>query len=378
MRSDHDIRRVTLAVTFTLAVSAALPAAADHHFMQIEQVIGGVEGDTSAQAIQLRMRAMFQNNMGAARIRVFDANGENPVMVIDFDTFVPNSQQGDRVLITTAAFNARTTPTTVPDFTMTNPIPESYLAAGSLTFEDDFGTVWWRLSWGGNGYTGSNEGSIFNDDDGNFGPPWPGPLPSDGVQALQFQGAASDLSSSNAADYALTAGAATFTNNARDSFVINDSGGPINATLTDFVVTFGTFISGTLQNLEESDNTFLRARSRFGFLAIEPNVVDLQVGAVTTVQNAALLDLTVEGRINQSGGTSKLRLRNWSTNVFQQVHQYPIGSTEIIETIEDVSAANRVRASDGRIELSIRQSTITTFTVQGFDSFTDHVVIAVH
>jgi hypothetical protein len=42
---------------FALAATLLLPlnrASAAFHFMQIEQVIGGVNGDTTAQAIQLR------------------------------------------------------------------------------------------------------------------------------------------------------------------------------------------------------------------------------------------------------------------------------------------------------------------------------------
>jgi hypothetical protein len=149
------------------------------------------------------------------------------------------------------------------------------------------------------------------------------------------------------------------------------------AVLKDFTVAFGSLISGGLQHLEASDDSRVHARSDLGFVAHEPNVVDLQVGALTTVQDATLLDLTVEGRISQSGGISKLRLRNWSTNSFQQVHQYPIGTTETMEVIGDVPATDRVRRSDGRIELSIRQTMVATFTVMGFDSFTDHVAITV-
>ena len=45
-------------ITALLGVLALQPAAhATFHLMQIEQVIGGVNGDTTAQAIQLRMRA---------------------------------------------------------------------------------------------------------------------------------------------------------------------------------------------------------------------------------------------------------------------------------------------------------------------------------
>jgi len=36
-----------------------------------------------------------------------------------------------------------------------------------------------------------------------------------------------------------------------------------------------------------------------------------------------------------------------------------------------------VRASDGRIELSIRQSAVATFSITGFISSTDQVVIGV-
>ena len=183
----------------------AEPAYAAFHFMQIEQVIGGVNGDTTAQAIQLRMRSSSQNIVAAARIRAFDANGMNPITVINIGANVPNGGTGDRVLITSTNFDALTSPATTPDFAMTNLIPASYLAAGSLTFESDGGIIYWRLSWGGAAYTGSNAGSCTNDNSscptpGDFGPPWPGPLPSTTTMALLFQGSATAQSTTNAAD----------------------------------------------------------------------------------------------------------------------------------------------------------------------------------
>ncbi len=201
---------------------AAGPASATFHWMQIEQVIGGVNGDTTAQAIQLRQRFAGQNLVAPARMRAWDANGQNPVLIVDFTTSVPNGAAGARILIASAGFLSKTTPATVANFSMANLIPASYLAAGSLTFETDTGTViYWRLSWGGANYTGPNNGAIDNDSDGNFGPPYPGTLPSTCVQALQFQGVASAMSTNNAANYALTAGAATFHNNAGTAFVLN-------------------------------------------------------------------------------------------------------------------------------------------------------------
>jgi len=202
---------------------AASPVFATFHFMQIEQVIGGVNGDTSAQAIQLRMRLAGQNLVSQSRIRVHDATGSNPILVLDLTTNVASGAAGRRVLIVSPNFSRYTSPAVVPDFTMTSLIPDSYMAAGSLTFEDDVGTILWRLSWGGAGYTGSTTGSMTNDADGNFGPPVPGALPTTTHQALRFTGTAGALSTNNAAQYAVTAGDATFTNNATTAFTVADA-----------------------------------------------------------------------------------------------------------------------------------------------------------
>jgi len=221
---SRQSKRVALAAGLVAALSSAVEAT--FHFMQIEQVIGGVDGDTTAQAVQLRMRSIGQNLLGGARLWVHDAAGDNPVLLIDFLDAVPNGAAGANVLIASSTFKSTTTPIAVPDFTLTNLIPASYLAAGSMTFENNFGTViYWRLSWGGESYTGSNMGSCVNDDSvcpvaGDFGPPWPGPLPSGGVEALQFQGVFNAVSTNNAADYALTAGPSSWVNNAGEIFAL--------------------------------------------------------------------------------------------------------------------------------------------------------------
>ncbi len=198
-----------------------------NHLMQIEQVIGGVNGDTTAQAIQLRMRSGLQQFVAKTRLRAWDAQGLNPILLTDFGANVLFNGCGVRILIASANFANFTNPPATPDFILTNLIPASYLAAGSITFENDFQTVvWWLLSWGGANYTGSNAGSCTNDDSicpiaGDFGPPWPGPLPSGGCQALQFQGACFAQSTTNAADYALTNRAAVFTRNDNTSFTVS-------------------------------------------------------------------------------------------------------------------------------------------------------------
>jgi hypothetical protein len=189
------------------------------HFMQIEQIIGGVNGDTTAQAIQLRMRFANQNQLGSTRVEVRDAAGANPILLRDFTGIVPQGA-GRRILLTTPSFASYTNIPLVSDFSMAQ-IPASYLAGGQVRFMNDAGTlVYWSVSWGGTGFTGSTSGTSDNDSNGNFGPPVNMALPSTSLQALLFDGAAGDPSTTNLADYILTPGAATFINNAGTSFTL--------------------------------------------------------------------------------------------------------------------------------------------------------------
>ncbi|MHC4717788.1 MAG: hypothetical protein ACYS5V_12520, partial [Planctomycetota bacterium] len=128
--------RTTMLNHVVVAAAAAVVtpwAAASVHLMQIEQAIGGVDGDTGIQAIQLRMRSNFQNQLQQAKLWAHDAAGLNPVLLIDFTTPVASAVVGARVLVASPSFSASTSPAAVPDYVLTNPIPALYLAAGSIT-----------------------------------------------------------------------------------------------------------------------------------------------------------------------------------------------------------------------------------------------------
>jgi hypothetical protein len=235
MKPTFRLHFLVLAFLALITLTAVPPAHATFHLMQIEQVIAGVDGNTTVQAIQLRMRLAFQDQLQESRLVAWDAAGLNPVVVATPDSPVLNNGSGVRVLIATSNFSTFTSPPAAPDFILDHLIPASYLAAGSLTFEDAAGTiVYWRLSWGGAGYTGSNLGSTTNDADGNFGPPFAGPLPSADLRAVRFNKAATALSTTNANDYNLTAAAAQFVNNNGDTYLVQSnptgvpdlSGGP--------------------------------------------------------------------------------------------------------------------------------------------------------
>lgn len=219
----------SLVVGVALAGGLPAPALAAFHLVEIEQVIGGVDGDTSAQAVQLRMRIAGQNLLANnVRLRAWDAAGANPVVLIAFTGANPASNAAcRRILVATPEFEFTSTPpldTVASDYVMTSPIPASYLPAGSLTFENATGTaIYWRVSWGGASYTGAGTVAVTptgSDLDGTMNPPFAGPLPSTGVDALVLTSACNAAPSNNSLQYGLTAGAATFTANDLSTYVV--------------------------------------------------------------------------------------------------------------------------------------------------------------
>jgi hypothetical protein len=187
------------------------------HLIRIEQIIGGVNGDTTAQAVQLRVRSGSQPFIAATRVTAVDATGSNLVILKDFsaaDEATINASQGNRILLATPNFANYTSVPLTPDFIM-DPIPSSYLAAGQVRFTNDAGNLrYWLVSWGGAGYTGIQTGTTDNDANGNFSPAVNGALPSTTLQALRFTPTSvTALSTTNLADYALTAGSSVWINN---------------------------------------------------------------------------------------------------------------------------------------------------------------------
>ena len=66
----HPLSRLTTALALFLIAPLAQAA---FHVMQIEEVIGGVGGSISAQAIQLRMRSAGQNVVASSSLWAADA-----------------------------------------------------------------------------------------------------------------------------------------------------------------------------------------------------------------------------------------------------------------------------------------------------------------
>jgi|GEM_PF-4787959 len=212
-----------LSLVLLLGLMAARASAA-FHSIEIEQVVGGLGGNASAMAIQLRLRSANQNQFGGTpvRIRVWDSTGSNPTVIGTISSNFGSGSSGSRILFATQEFTNLTGFS--PDFTLAV-IPFSYFAGGKITFEQaSDGGVLWSVAWGN--YSGSNTGltpgNLGNDTDGNYGPPFGGSLPINGLGLLFKNG--TNFSTNNAADYAATSGFATVTKNNGSSIVVPEPG----------------------------------------------------------------------------------------------------------------------------------------------------------
>jgi len=325
--------------------------------MQIEQVIGGVNGDVTAQAVQLRMRAPGECVVSLSKLWVRDAAGLNPVLLIDFAANVAGCATGDRVLIASPNFTSLLDNTISPDFILTNLIPESYLAAGTMTFEDNTGNnVYWRLSWGGKGYTGDTTGSMFNDDDGDYGPPFDGPLPADSLQALQFQGSANASSTTNQDDYALTKGASIWTNNADESGTLVET----NITPPDEFNAFRGFLnSGTLDDVLASDDIDLCHDLGITIFPSEAPIT-LDFDGTLPTDSPASLDVTFESSANTPGLELTISMWNYNSNSWQVIGTAAQGfNVDVVRTFAG-NPADHVEAGSGnvRTRYEVRQAGI--------------------
>ncbi len=149
------------------------------------------------------------------------------------------------------------------------------------------------------------------------------------------------------------------------------------ALIEDAVVTFGTLISGTIDDLLESDDEYLRARSRFGFTAIEPNLIRFRIDARTGAKETSFADLRFELRTNTPNGIATVYLRNQFTDALEQVGQHPLPVTEQTLELSNIPMNERINLGGG-IEMQIKHVVPSVFTALGFTSSYDLIELFLH
>lgn len=151
---------------------------------------------------------------------------------------------------------------------------------------------------------------------------------------------------------------------------IGDSGEA--ALLTDMQVVTGTLLGGTISDLLASDDAYVHTRSGFGRSLVDLHHMEMIVSAETAVASPTAMSLAIESHIDEPAGTAQIRLRNWTTGMFEPVGQYAIGNVDAAEQIGDIDTTSYVDPS-GRIDLSIRHIVFVPFLAFTFESFVDQV-----
>ena len=141
----------------------------------------------------------------------------------------------------------------------------------------------------------------------------------------------------------------------------------------------GSLLSGDVNNLARSDDITMRGRSQFGFLSSEPNVLELQIDAITHQTEVNAITLLIESQCNNPNAAVTLQLRNQQSGSFETVHSYTLSTQELFEQTDVTgSVASYVDFSTGNVELRVKHVVIATFSLSGFISTFDHIEIAVN
>ena len=128
----------TLALTLTVALIALswCPADADpentetFHIANISKIMCGFNGDSTIQAVEIKMTTGGQNLVSAMQIVIYNGSGTLVATLGTFPANVPNGLGGDNILCATAKF--QTTFGIIPDLVITPGIP---VTSGQVVYE---------------------------------------------------------------------------------------------------------------------------------------------------------------------------------------------------------------------------------------------------
>jgi hypothetical protein len=128
------MNRVAVAVAFLVVVITASPAGALFHGAVIDEVMMGVNGDATAQYVEIRMLAIAQKSVARSVLAFFTCDGAGVSTQIDgLPADIANGGAGVRWSMGTAAFATATGVT--PDFTfppISNNGTSSYVPCGMV------------------------------------------------------------------------------------------------------------------------------------------------------------------------------------------------------------------------------------------------------
>ncbi len=147
--------------------------------------------------------------------------------------------------------------------------------------------------------------------------------------------------------------------------------------LVDLAFNFGLLAGGGIPDLQSSDDQSLGCRTTLN-PSIQRVAIEPVLGLTTSVIAPSLIDIVVESRVSRvQQTTTSVRLRNWVSGKFENVGGYQTGVTDSVKAITDIDASNFVRTPDGRIEVSLYETSPSSPPRQRFLSYFDRINVFV-
>ncbi len=151
---------------------------------------------------------------------------------------------------------------------------------------------------------------------------------------------------------------------------------PETAAIVDATIQSGTYISGTIDELLASDDSYVNARSGFGFGISDLHRMEMVVDAVTLVAAPDRIVLKIEHRNTDRPGLGRLYAWNRTTGVWDVKLTVVLGDVDQINVSAPFAAANYVDGG-GEIRIMVKHNTFVPFLGYQFQSFIDHLEILV-
>lgn len=146
-----------------------------------------------------------------------------------------------------------------------------------------------------------------------------------------------------------------------EPYIVDYSGGRVLRILPEnrcwaigMSVEFFGALLGQLRGMSARDGKFVRTFQQTSFDFIEQNVSSLIVNMQTDMASPSFFDVFVDVRHGEPANSGSLRvsLRNWKTNLFQQVGTVPITNVLTTRSILNIPVGS-FRRADGRIDVRL-------------------------
>ncbi len=84
--NEGSTSRIAVVLAVLLAVLVPVPGQAVYHFANIDEIMSGVGGDSTAQYVEIRMLSAAQGSVAHSRLTAFSCNGSTHAILLE----VPN------------------------------------------------------------------------------------------------------------------------------------------------------------------------------------------------------------------------------------------------------------------------------------------------